>query len=363
MRWHGRLAVLVVVLGLVVVSTVGVASAEDPGPSGYFFDDDGNTHEAAIQAIRNEGITKGCNPPQNTNYCPDGTVTRGQMAAFLNRALHLPAASRDFFSDDNDSVFEGDINRLAASGITKGCNPPANTMYCPDGSVTRGQMAAFLVRGFGYTDNGGGDLFVDDDDSIFEGDIDRLGTAGVTKGCNPPANNRYCPNDRVKRDQMASFLTRALGLSAQAPTLDHSTQNGAGFSLIAAAQDAGCAAAFAVISDGVLDVCRVATSIPRYSEFWVEHGFFESHWSLLTPAERAQAVADLQTGTFWLFLNGTGLQTHEFLYVDESDDTINRTFNFQFPAWFQGTHRLVGDWIFNGFLEFRVIADVTFTEP
>ena len=72
-------------------------------------------------------------------------------------------------------------------------------------------MAAFLVRALNYTDNGGGDLFVDDDDSIFEADIDRLATAGVTKGCNPPDNDRFCPTNNVTRGQMAAFLHRALG--------------------------------------------------------------------------------------------------------------------------------------------------------
>jgi hypothetical protein len=114
------------------------------------------------------------------------------------------------FVDDDDSIFEADIEWIAARGITKGCNPPANTMYCPNSYVTRGQMAAFLVRALGYTDDGGGNLFIDDNDSIFEGDIDRLGTAGVTRGCNPPANNRYCPDGFVTRGQMAAFLHRAL---------------------------------------------------------------------------------------------------------------------------------------------------------
>jgi hypothetical protein len=117
----------------------------------------------------------------------------------------------DPFVDDDTSTFESDIAWLAGAGITKGCNPPANDRFCPDGKVTRSQMAAFLVRALGYTDNGGGDLFVDDDGSVFEADIDRLGTAGVTKGCNPPANTRYCPNSFVTRGQMAAFLHRALG--------------------------------------------------------------------------------------------------------------------------------------------------------
>ena len=71
-------------------------------------------------------------------------------------------------------------------------------------------MAAFLVRALKYTDDGGGDLFVDDNLSIFQSDIDKLGTAGVTVGCNPPTNDRFCPDDVVTRGQMAAFLQRAL---------------------------------------------------------------------------------------------------------------------------------------------------------
>ena len=170
-----------------------------------------NTFEDDICWLADQGITRGCNPPANTEFCPEDPVTRGQMAAFLVRALgYTDNGGGDLFDDDNDSVFEGDIDRLGTAGVTRGCNPPANNLYCPTDNVTRGQMAAFLVRALGYTDNGGGDLFDDDNDSVFEGDIDRLGTAGVTRGCNPPANNLFCPLDDVSREQMAAFLRRAL---------------------------------------------------------------------------------------------------------------------------------------------------------
>ena len=59
---------------------------------------------------------------------------------------------KDWFIDDNDSVFESDINWMAEEGITRGCNPPVNDRYCPDARVTRGQMAAFLVRALDLTD-------------------------------------------------------------------------------------------------------------------------------------------------------------------------------------------------------------------
>jgi hypothetical protein len=181
------------------------------GCHGWFSDDDTSVFEADIEWMADQGITRGCNPPTNDLFCPDSTVTRGQMAAFLVRALGLTDdGGGDLFTDDDDSIFEGDIDRMATAGITKGCNPPDNDRFCPDSKVTRGQMAAFLVRALGYTDDGGGDLFTDDDGSVFEGDIDRLGTAGVTKGCNPPTNDRYCPDSAVTRGQMAAFLHRAL---------------------------------------------------------------------------------------------------------------------------------------------------------
>lgn len=50
------------------------------------------------------------------------------------------------FTDDDNSVFEVDIEWLAEAGITIGCNPPANDNFCPTRTVNRGQMAAFLRR-------------------------------------------------------------------------------------------------------------------------------------------------------------------------------------------------------------------------
>lgn len=194
-----------------VVTYPGDPEARSRASLDFFVDvDSASLFVGDIQWLRQRGITKGCNPPVNDRFCPDQAVTRAQMASFLVRALDLrDGADLDRFVDDDESVHEADINQLAAAGITRGCNPPDNDRFCPHDPVTRGEMAAFLVRAYGYTDGGGGNIFTDDDDSIFEGDIDRLGTAGVTKGCNPPTNDRFCPEDPVLRDQMASFLARA----------------------------------------------------------------------------------------------------------------------------------------------------------
>jgi hypothetical protein len=108
----------------------------------YFIDDDGNLHETNINRMAASEITHGCAAEE---YCPSTRVTRAQMASFLARALSLPPAPADYFSDDADSRHQDNINRLAASGITGGC---ATGRFCPDAPVTREQMAAFLNRAF-----------------------------------------------------------------------------------------------------------------------------------------------------------------------------------------------------------------------
>jgi hypothetical protein len=131
------------------------------------------------------------------------------MAAFLVRALALPAGATTAFTDDDDSEFETEIESLASAGVTRGCNPPANDRYCPDDPVTRGQMAAFLARAYAYVGDTSADRFADDDASVFEDDIEALAAAEITFGCNPPAGDRFCPGDPVTRGQMAAFLRRA----------------------------------------------------------------------------------------------------------------------------------------------------------
>jgi hypothetical protein len=73
------------------------------------------------------------------------------MAAFLVRALGLTdTGDGNLFTDDDGNIFEDSIDKLATAGITLGCNPAdGNTKFCPHDYVTRGQMAAFLKRALG----------------------------------------------------------------------------------------------------------------------------------------------------------------------------------------------------------------------
>ncbi len=199
-------------LALVVALLPAAALA----PGGSFTDDDGSVHEGGIEAIAAEQITLGCNPPFNDRFCPDRVLTRAEMAAMISRALSLPATTTDHFSDDEGHVLEGAINRLAEAGITVGCNPPENDRFCPDRDLTRAEAAGFLARALSIQP-ASRDFFDDDDGHVLEGAINRIAAEGITVGCNPPANTDFCPNRILTRAEMATMLTRALGLTAMRP--------------------------------------------------------------------------------------------------------------------------------------------------
>jgi hypothetical protein len=167
-----------------------------------FYDDEGSIHEANIDRIAAEGITTGCGEDR---YCPLGFVQRGAAAAFIDRLLDLPPTDQDFFTDDEQSPFEASINRLAAAQITTGCD---TGRFCPTETMSRAEMASFLARALELPPSVV-DHFSDDNGLGHEQDINRIADAGISNGCGPGI---FCPSLSVDRAQMASFLARALDL-------------------------------------------------------------------------------------------------------------------------------------------------------
>ncbi|MEO0492611.1 MAG: S-layer homology domain-containing protein [Actinomycetota bacterium] len=88
------------------------------------------------------GITNGTS---DVTFSPYAAVTRAQMAVFLWRLAGEPAETtpHGFVDVDPDTYYDDAVRWLRQSGITTGTSPDE---YSPDGAVTRGQMAAFLER-------------------------------------------------------------------------------------------------------------------------------------------------------------------------------------------------------------------------
>ncbi|MCY4622593.1 MAG: S-layer homology domain-containing protein [bacterium] len=179
--------------------------------SNTFVDDDGSTHEENIEIIAALDITVGCDT-QNRLYCPSQPVKRSEMAAFLGRALDergdgMPTVSR--FSDVPEGAwYLGYVESLAELGVFL---EEAGSAFRPSDPLTRLEMAVWMVGAFesisevepqgAFSDVPAGEWYA----AAVEG----LLAAEVTNGCkvDPLA---FCPHDPVRRDEMASFLARAL---------------------------------------------------------------------------------------------------------------------------------------------------------
>ena len=203
----------VVVAAVVVASMVAagpVAAQDDAG--GGFTDVTEGVHKPAIDALAAMGVFDDTECAE-AMFCPGDEMKRWTMGVWLVRVLDEaePAAvSGSSFADvDADEWWLAHVERLAELGVTKGCKTEP-LRFCPDRSVTRAQMATFLVRAFDLeaAEPAG---FVDTAGNTHETNIDALAAAGVTAGCKTEPLS-YCPSKSVTRAQMATFLARALGL-------------------------------------------------------------------------------------------------------------------------------------------------------
>jgi hypothetical protein len=173
-----------------------------------------NIFHDSVESVFRSGITAGCGAG---NYCCSLPVTRAQMAVLLLKAKyssgHIPAPCQGVFSDVAcPGPFADWIEELYAEGISGGCG---EDVYCPADSVTRAQMAVFLLKarhGSSYTPPSCTGLFQDVEcASQFASWIEELSVEEVTGGCST-APLLYCPSNSVTRGQMAAFLVKTFSL-------------------------------------------------------------------------------------------------------------------------------------------------------
>ena len=189
-------------------SAVGGGSSGDGTVS-----EDAGVHQPSVDALNRHVPSLFDGTGCGQGLCPGEALQRWEMAVWLVRVLDRanppPQASTRFDDVEGGLWWAAYTDRLADLGVTAGC-ATGPLRYCPDRAVTRAQMATFLVRALslkaapsaGFADTAG---------NTHEANIDALATAGVTAGCKTDPL-RYCPDESVTRGQMATFLARALGI-------------------------------------------------------------------------------------------------------------------------------------------------------
>jgi len=167
----------------------------------------GHWAEASIDWAFTTAITPGC-PTDGAaagSTCPELPVTRDEMAQFMWRSKGQPAPTTTAVFEDvaADATYTTAVDWLAEQQITLGCT---TTTYCPDGTVTRAEMAAFLWRLEGSPEGSTPAGFGDVPEGAFYGAAaDWLLASGTTTGC---TTTSYCPDGLVTRAEMFTFLKR-----------------------------------------------------------------------------------------------------------------------------------------------------------
>jgi hypothetical protein len=209
----------------------------------YDFDDVSASHvdHGTVTTLIRNRVTAGCG---GNSYCPDNPVTRGQMAVFMLKSRYgfryPPPPPEVFFTDvPNTHPYAAWIDAIFRMGITAGCAgtatclmPNGSTQYCPDSSITRDQMAVFLLRTQHYTGLSyqpppcaSQGISIPDvtctptpapfADWIYEvvkkGYMPTCGNGTFT--CSPPCQTGYfCPSAQVTRKAMSQHLVSTFGL-------------------------------------------------------------------------------------------------------------------------------------------------------
>ena len=202
------------------------------------------------------------------------------------------------------------IDSLYNAGITSGC-AASPLRYCPENTVTRAEMAKFLLKGI-YGQHYNPPALKSGDSTGFSDVpwnhwaaawIKQLAAEGITTGC---GNGKYCPDDPVTRAQMAIFLLRSkYGATYQPPGMGSPTN------LI---QDPGFEA---------------GTPNPYWDEYSTN---FPSPICSISDCGNGEGSAGPRTGDYWAWLGGTA--EYEYGYVEQTLTIPTNATQLNFYLWF-----------------------------
>ena len=161
-------------------------------PSGTYYTD-------AVQWSRDNGITgnDGC------SFLPDAAVSRAETAVWLHNMEGRPdPGDAHGFDDITDDAHNDAVSWLANTGITTGVS---ETMFAPDNTLTRAQVAVFLYRLEGEPTGAPPHKFTDVPEGWRTAGVSWMANTGITTGV---SETMFAPDDTLTRAQLITFLYR-----------------------------------------------------------------------------------------------------------------------------------------------------------
>ncbi|SDN21786.1 S-layer homology domain-containing protein [Psychrobacillus sp. OK028] len=202
-----KLVAILIALSLIITAYIPVQAADELT---------GLTLEKEMRAMIEQGIIQGYN---DGTVRPKDDVTREQFAAFIVRALELPAAVPTYTDVNPSSALASAIGALQSTGIMKGT---LDNKFNPTKKITREEMAITMAR---VLDQKSITVSVD---SIIVGDQNKFGSAdsivaakktiaakiinGFATEDKTSSAVLFKPKDLSKRDQVSAVIYRFIEL-------------------------------------------------------------------------------------------------------------------------------------------------------
>ena len=180
------------------------AAPVDTTPSGFADVLSGMYYTDAVEWAAARGITSGVS---STIFSPDSSCTRGQVVAFLWRAMGEPSGAGQRFTDVSEDAYYADaVSWAVGAGVTVG---KGNHEFAPEAPVTRAQFVTFLYRAAGSPDVSGNCAFTDvAPDAYYYNAVLWAAQQGIASGT---STNSFSPDALCSRGQIVTFLYRFMG--------------------------------------------------------------------------------------------------------------------------------------------------------
>ena len=204
------------------VQTSSPSCPDGPPPAGYADVPANAVSRYAIDCAASWKVVLGVAPDRyNPAGTVSRGQLASMLAREFTLAGKLPRTAPDAFGDDNGSTHEAAINAMASAGVVNGTGPGR---FEPNRGLTRDQMASILVRAqealLGKPLTEGTSPFIDLGGNVHASSIVKAYTAKLATGTTA---STYAPSSPVTRAQMAMFLIRSLDRLVQADVVDRTT--------------------------------------------------------------------------------------------------------------------------------------------
>ncbi|UUV25106.1 MULTISPECIES: S-layer homology domain-containing protein [Lysinibacillus] len=172
----------------------------------------GHMHESGLRyLIQKDALLKDA----NGSYRPNATVTRGEFATYIAKALNLDTKNEITFTDVSDTyLFANEIKLAATAGIITGYTDGS---FKPDDRISREHMAVMLIRAVDYLKipKGTSSITFKDNTTIFKDfreDVAIGAQLGLIKGS---SNGMFLPRDNATIGEASTFILRLILLADQ----------------------------------------------------------------------------------------------------------------------------------------------------